>query len=458
MRVLHDPQVQFVAALLVANALAVYLFRRVLKRLAGRLHHHSRTSEHHLLGDLVRCALGPVSFLAWYYALFAIAETLVRSDWYHGDAAFAALVLRRCGTLGVVVACLWFFQAATRVLDAVLRRTAARTEGRLDDVVLPLLGTALRVMVPIVGIFLLIRLFPLSDTGMSVTRKLLAFALIAAITWTARRAVLLIDQAVLGAGGVAGTATLAQRALFTRVRMLRRVALVLIGLFAVSSVLMMFDEVRDLGRSILASAGIAGIVLGIAAQRSLGNLLAGIQIAVTQPIRLGDQVLVEGDVGNIEEITLTYVVVRVWDERRIVLPISYFIEKPFQNWSRVPSNMLAPLTLRFDYSLPVDELRAFVEAEIAKSQFWDRKTLSVQITAADDRSMEVRVLASAPDSGAAFNLQCELREKTIRWVQQTHPAALPHVRSVQRRLEASDETRVDHPAHPLAQVARPPVT
>jgi small-conductance mechanosensitive channel len=215
---------------------------------------------------------------------------------------------------------------------------------------------------------------------------------------------------------------------------------------------MLFDEVRDVGRSILASAGIAGIVLGIAAQRSLGNLLAGVQIAITQPIRLGDQVLVEGDVGNIEEITLTYVVVRVWDQRRIVLPISYFIEKPFQNWTRITPNMLSPLTLRVDFSLPLADLRDHLRREIEKSAFWDKKVFGVQVTNTDDRSMEVRVLASAPDSGASFNLQCELREKAITFIQAKYPECLPKIRQEQRRLDAPKaRAAMDDGEAPLAK-------
>jgi small-conductance mechanosensitive channel len=240
---------------------------------------------------------------------------------------------------------------------------------------------------------------------------------------------------VLGPAGTA-PATPAERALFTRVRLLRRLALVVITIFAFATVLMMFDEVRDVGRSLLASAGVAGIVIGFAAQRSLGTLFAGVQIALTQPIRLGDQVLVEGDVGNVEEITLTYVVVRVWDQRRIVLPISYFIEKPFQNWTRVTTNMLSPLTFRVDFSLPVGELRAFMAQEIAKSKFWDQKVFGVQVTNADASSMEIRVLASAPDSGASFNLQCELREKAIEFIRRHYPQCLPKARQDQRRVEA----------------------
>jgi small-conductance mechanosensitive channel len=370
------------------------------------------------------------------------------------DVSWATSLLRHCTFVGVFIAFLWYFNRATLVADARLRRVAARTTGKLDDVLLPLLGTALRVTVPILALFVLLRLWPISEAAMNVARKLLAIGLIAAITWTLRQAVLLIDEAVLGPQKLAGTATVAQRALYTRVRMLRRVALVVIGMFAFAAVLMLFEEVRDVGRSILASAGIAGIVLGIAAQRSLGNLFAGIQLAVTQPIRLGDQVLVEGDVGNIEEITLTYVVVCVWDQRRIVLPISYFIEKPFQNWTRGATNMLSPLTLRFDFSLPIDPLRQYLKQEIEQSAFWDKQVFGVQVTNADDRTMEVRVLASAADSGASFNLQCELREKALTFVQRNYPTVLPRIRQEQHRVAAADKNAVDRSDHPLAAAAR----
>ncbi|PTX91326.1 mechanosensitive ion channel domain-containing protein [Opitutus sp. ER46] len=457
MNLVRDSQAQLIAGLVLITGLSLVLVRRVLRRVSHRLHQHAPDEERHLLAELVHRAVGPLSFLACYYALYAVAHVVARSDWVPDDLGWANPILGHFRTLGFFAAGLWYFYTATVAVDHRLRRAAARTPGRFDDVFFPLLGTALRVTVPILAAFALLRLWPVSEDAMTVVRKLLGIALIAAVAWTLRRAVLLVDAAILGTGELASTAS-DHRALFTRVRMLRRVALVLIGVFAFSAVLMLFDEVRDVGRSILASAGIAGIVLGIAAQRSLGNILAGIQIAVTQPIRLGDQVLVEGDVGNIEEITLTYVVVRVWDQRRIVLPISYFIEKPFQNWTRVASNMLSPLTLRVDFSLPLEDLRRYLAAEVKKSEFWDGKVFGIQVTNADDRTMEVRVLASAPDSGASFNLQCELREKAIDYVREHHPDALPRIRQEQHRIESPTAARtsrdgdrnVDRLDHPLA--------
>jgi small-conductance mechanosensitive channel len=177
-------------------------------------------------------------------------------------------------------------------------------------------------------------------------------------------------------------------------------------------------------------------VIGFAAQRTLGNLFAGIQIALTQPVRLGDQVIVEGDFAFVEEITLTYVIARTWDERRIVLPISYFIEKPFQNWTRGSTTMLSALVLRVDFSLPVGELREFMHREIATSRFWDKNVFSVQVVDSDDRSMQVRVLASAPDSGASWDLRCELREKAIDFIRRNYPACLPKLRTEQHRIDS----------------------
>ena len=344
--------------------------------------------------------------------------------------------LRRGAALGIFLSGLWFFFRAADVLDARLRRVAARTEGRIDDVLLPLLSTALRVTVPILALFLLLRVWPISAAALAVMRKLLGVALVAALTWVLRRAVVLTDAAVLGPQGLTAETSAERRALYTRVRMLRRIALVLITTFAFAAVLMMFDEVRDLGRSILASAGIAGIVIGFAAQRSLGTLFAGIQIALTQPIRLGDQVIVESEFATIEEITLTYVVARTWDARRIVLPISYFIEKPFQNWTRESPSLLAPLMLQVDFSLPMEELRRFMQREIAASRFWDKAVFGVQVVDSDAHGMTVRVLGSASNAGDAWNLRCELREKAIDWIRLNYPQCLPKMRQEQRRIEA----------------------
>jgi small-conductance mechanosensitive channel len=215
------------------------------------------------------------------------------------------------------------------------------------------------------------------------------------------------------------------------------VALTVIGIFTLASMLMVFDSVRQFGASILASAGIAGIVVGFAAQRSIATLLAGFQIALTQPIRLDDVVIVEGEWGRIEDITLTYVVVRVWDLRRLVVPITYFIEQPFQNWTRSSADILGTVFLYVDYAVPLDALRAELTRLLEASRFWDRKVNLLQVTDAKEQTLEIRALASAADASLAWDLRCEIREKLVAFIQQNYPESLPRLRaSLDARLPA----------------------
>ncbi|MBI2511169.1 MAG: mechanosensitive ion channel [Opitutae bacterium] len=424
----------WIAAVLAVTALVGWRLHRALSRGGERTPAASDETEQTLRRTLLRRLRGPVQALVWFYGLWGALWLAAQSGRLPGGAAELLVeFLRALAPAGLAVAAFWGAYRAGCAAEVVLQRVAARTERRFDDIILGVLGTALRLAVPLLGLILLLRVVDLPAGVAAFTAKAASIALILAVAWLARRAILLVDDAVLGK---ATPKTPADRALFTRVRVLRKIALAFVVVFTISAVLMSFEEVRDVGRSLLASAGLAGIVIGFAAQRSLGNLFAGLQIALTQPIRLDDLVLVEGDVGNIEEITLTYVVVRVWDQRRIVLPISYFIERPFQNWTRVPTNMLSPLALRFDFSLPLDALRAHLKQEIEKSAFWDKQVFGVQVTNSDATSMEVRVLASAPDPGASFNLQCELREKAIDFVRRNFPSALPKLRREQLPLES----------------------
>jgi small-conductance mechanosensitive channel len=179
--------------------------------------------------------------------------------------------------------------------------------------------------------------------------------------------------------------------------------------------------VRQYGVSIFASAGLAGIIAGLAARPVLSNLIAGLQIAITQPIRIGDQVVVEREWGWIEEITSTYVVVRIWDLRRLVVPLGYFIERPFENWTRETTTLLAPIILQLDYSTPIERLRAKVDEIVGNSKLWDRAVKNVQVTDARENYMEVRVLLSARNASEQFALRCEVREKLITYLRTEYP-------------------------------------
>jgi small-conductance mechanosensitive channel len=179
---------------------------------------------------------------------------------------------------------------------------------------------------------------------------------------------------------------------------------------------MSFTAIRNLGTSLLASAGAAGIIFGIAAQRSIGNVVAGFQILFTQPLRIDDAVVVEGEWGTVEELTLTYVVVRLWDFRRLILPITYFIEKPFQNWTRSSTNILGTVYLWVDFDTDIEELRAMFLKIIADSKLWDRSTANLQVTDASESGIQLRCLFSAADAGNLWNLRCEVREALFRAV------------------------------------------
>jgi small-conductance mechanosensitive channel len=221
---------------------------------------------------------------------------------------------------------------------------------------------------------------------------------------------------------------LSARKHLTQVRVLTRTIDTIVVVATVGFALMTFDAVRHYGVSLFASAGVAGLVAGLAARPLLSNLFAGIQIAVAQPIRIDDSVQIENDVGRIEEITSTYVVVRLWDLRRLIVPLAYFIEKPFQNWSRESSRRIGAMSLHVDYTAPVERIRAKATEIVQASPLWDGQDLKLQVTEAHERTIEVRVIASARTSGDAYDLSCDLREKLITFLQSEMPSALPRVR------------------------------
>jgi small-conductance mechanosensitive channel len=225
------------------------------------------------------------------------------------------------------------------------------------------------------------------------------------------------------------------RRINTQLIVIQRILTVLIIVSAVSIILMTFEEMRQIGISILASAGIAGITLGIAAQQSLITLIAGIQIAVTQPIRIDDVIMIENEFGRVEEITLTYVVIRVWDQRRLIVPINYFIEKPFQNWTHTTAELLGTVYIYVDYRFPIDELRTKLEHVVQDSPFWDKRLVKLQVTNTSEKTIELRALVSAGDSSNAWDLRCYVREELLKFIQQHHPESLPRVRLEMEKME-----------------------
>ncbi|WP_343523609.1 mechanosensitive ion channel domain-containing protein [Pedobacter sp.] len=228
---------------------------------------------------------------------------------------------------------------------------------------------------------------------------------------------------------------LKERKIRTQLQFVRKFIVSLIVLVTIAIILLSFESMRKIGAGLLTGVGIGGIIIGFAAQKSLGNLLAGFQIAFTQPIRIDDVLIVEGEWGKVEEITLTYVVVNIWDQRRLILPITYFIEKPFQNWTRVSADLLGTVFLYLDYTIPVEPMRQELTRLLNANPLWDKRVNVVQVTdSTKDGTIEVRFLMSASNSSKAFDLRCYVREAMIAFIQNNYPDSLP-----KRRLELRDK-------------------
>lgn len=263
---------------------------------------------------------------------------------------------------------------------------------------------------------------------LSVSHDTLTILIITIIAWMSINAVKLTRYFLLRRFDIDQKDNLKARKIYTQFRILERIIIFIIIFLAISFALMTFDSIRQLGVSLFASAGIAGVILGLAAQRVIGSMLAGFQIAITQPIRLDDVVIVEGEWGWIEEITLTYVVIKIWDRRRLIVPTTYFIEKPFQSWTRNSSDILGTVFIHTDYTMPVDELRETFQKILETTNLWDGNIANVQVTNANDKTMEIRMLMSAADSPTAWDLRVYVRENLIKWLQDNHPDKLPHTR------------------------------
>jgi small-conductance mechanosensitive channel len=298
---------------------------------------------------------------------------------------------------------------------------------------LPFAGRSLRLILPMLALILGTPALAISAEAQEVIQNCVSLALIGTIGYILVQFVNALAELVLERHDLGVADNREARAVYTQVMVLKKIAVGIIAVFAVASMLMVFDSIRQLGTAMIASAGVAGIVIGFAAQKSIGTLLAGFQIAMTQPIRIDDVVIVEGEWGRIEEITLTYVVVRIWDLRRLVVPITYFIEKPFQNWTRTSADILGSVFLQVDYGVPVDAVRQELTRILQASPHWDRKVNVLQVTDVKERTLELRALASASDAGKAWDLRCEVREKLVAFVQKNYPGSLPRVRATLER-------------------------
>ena len=360
-------------------------------------------------------------------AMLRIQNDLVREDnimWDFLNAHHWQDWLLFLGVVaGAVVLALICHSAIFRVLAVFARRTSST----IDDLVIKHFRRPVRWIVVVVAVRLSVDTIELPPGLENLTKTVFGIAIIALISGLLIRATFLINDVILLHFQVDVKDNLRARKLHTQLQVLRRI--IVIVFIASGCILMTFPKVKQFGTALLASAGIIGIVVGLAAQKTLGTFIAGLQIAFTQPIRLDDVVIVEGEWGHIEEITLTYVVVRIWDLRRLIVPITYFIEKPFQNWTRVSADILGTVFLYVDHTVPVDAIRVELQRILEGAQWWDRKVCVLQVTNTSERTVELRALMSAEDASLAWTLRCHVREKLVAFVRKNYPHALPRLRT-----------------------------
>jgi small-conductance mechanosensitive channel len=398
-----------------------------------------RRSTRHWIATTALDLVAPVALILWIYGLHYALSMLLADIRQPTLARYGLPTLDALRGIATVVALMWLLSRIGGAVERRLVEFARRTHTRSDDFFLPIVGTAIRLLLPLVAIILGSSSLTVPDRLQALFRNGVSMVLIGAIGYVLYRLVGAACDLILERYRVDVPDNRQARAVRTQVTVLRKVAVSVIALFAFAAMLMVFDQVRQIGTTILASAGLAGVVLGFAAQRSLGMLLGGFQIALTQPIRIGDSVIVEGEFGNIEEITLTYVVVSLWDERRLIVPVTYFLDKAFQNWTRTSVQLLGTVELYVDYDFPIEALREQLTRILKASKLWDQRVNMLQVIDVREHTVQVRALVSAADAGRAFDLRCEVREGLLKFLQQQHPHSLPRMRLThgERRPEAA---------------------
>lgn len=388
----------------------------------------------------------PLALTLWILGLHYSLSILLLDIDQPALSRYGLPALAAARGVAIILALMWLLSRIGGVIEARLHKMARGTRSHSDNFFLPIIGTAIRLLLPLLAIILGTSMLAVPDHLQLLFRNAVSMLLVAAIAYVLYRLVDATCDLLLERYRIDVADNREARAVHTQVAVLRKLAVSAIVLFGFAAMLMVFDQVRQIGATMLASAGVAGIVIGFAAQRSLGMVLAGFQIALTQPIRIDDVVIVEGEWGRIEEITLTYVVVSVWDQRRLVVPVTYFLERAFQNWTRTTTELLCTVEMFIDYDMPLERMRAELTRLLEGSRFWDRRVNVLQVTDAREHTVQVRALMSASNAGFAWDLRCEVREGLLRFMQREYPQGLPRIRLM--------HTDADAPAAPDGRQGR----
>jgi small-conductance mechanosensitive channel len=359
----------------------------------------------------------------------------------------ASLLHRWPGTAALaVVAALAAYLVLAFVVTPLVRRLAA--PHLVARTLLVSAGEAARMVLTLFAAQAVLEFAPDTLPAIAAARRVVQIAMMLAMIWFGVRVVGGVAATVIALHPVDVQDNLHARRIVTQTRVLSRTASVFVIVVGAALVLMTFPGVRQVGTSLLASAGVAGIVVGFAARPVLANLIAGLQIALTQPIRVDDVLVVAGEWGRVEEIGGTFVVVRLWDDRRLVVPLQWFIENPFENWTRTTSALTGTVMLWVDYRMPMAPLREELKRLVDDDPRWDRRLALLQVTDANERAMQVRILVTAADSGRAFDLRCHVREGMFAYLQREHAQFLPRIRA-----EVPDAAALEASGRPPARTA-----
>jgi len=313
------------------------------------------------------------------------------------------------------------------VVERILQRKGASTE----TIVTKHIKKSVRIIFPLLALVLTLPLVPLPATWKGILQHVLGLGVIASVGWGIIILMELAGNLVFARYSIDQPDNLSARRIRTQTQVLQRIVSSTVTIVTAAVMLMTIPSVRHVGVSLLASAGLAGLIVGMAARSTLSNLIAGIQVALTQPIRIEDSIVLEGEWGWIEEINTTYIVVRLWDLRRLIVPLSYFIEKPFQNWTRNKADVLGSVMIYADYTVPVQELREELHRILETTELWDKKTWALQVTDATERTIQIRALMSARSGPVAFDLRCLVRERLVQFLRDKYPLMLPRQREEQ---------------------------
>lgn len=337
---------------------------------------------------------------------------------------------REVSAAGVVIIAIAVALVLHAIVYAIARRVAARTESSLDESMLRHTRNPARMLFSVAAVFLALPWIAVDQDVLQIVREVNLVVGILALGWLGIALTRVGYDAVMSRFPADVEDDQRARQMETQLSILQRMGSIVIGLLAVALAALTIPGIQPLAASLLASAGILGIVLGVAAGPVLGNVIAGIQIAFAQPIRLDDMVKI-GDIGGrVEKIATTYVILRIWDQRRLIVPLSEVIKSPLENWTREGTNLTGAVTLNVDYRTPIEELRTECKRILDGSELWDGESWGFQVTDATDTTIVVRAVMSAHDAGGAWNLRCLVREQLVAFLQEKHPESLPVVRRI----------------------------